>query len=307
MRRAIFALLLIGTAGFLTTPPARPEGNDQLMNGIGLVDYSRRSAVRVGAWTRYHVTGKSDKGTATDYTMTIGIAGEERLWGEECFWVETSTQSKGASSAIATLMSYSVFQDSTPFVHMQYYTRKNIAELDASGQPSEEVARRPPAAIKNRPAAQGQSLAVHFDTLAVETLTVAKGKFVCRHIQIRQNLGVEAERGDSSLYTTTLDQRDSYVSERVPLTGIVREDILFHSTLKTWMAGRSTDAPTNTLGHSTGVATLEDYGDDYKAYIIPANKRRTQKEQDREAAARAAPATAKKSAPAKASTAKKPG
>ncbi len=300
MRRAILPLLAIAAVALIVARPASAQG--QIMNGIGLIDYGRAPDFKVGTWVKYHVTGQSSKGHSDEYDLTIGIPGEERFWGEDCFWVETLQRGKSGSNLVATLMSYAAFNDSLPFTHMQYYTRKNIAETDVQGNPQEEVARRPPPTLKVRTMNTGRNLTVHIDTLETDTFTVAKGRFVCRHVSIKQDLGVEVERGDSTARSENRDHRDTYVTRQVPLTGIVREDIEFLSTLKTWMAGRSSEAPTVTVSHSTGRAELVDFGEDYKASVIPASKRHSLREQDRAAAAR--PASAPRASKA---GAKKPG
>ena len=287
MRRAIRLLSVIALAAVTAVPVTRAD--DQVMNGIGLIDYGRRPDFKVGTWVKYHVTGQSAKGRSDEYDLTIGIAGEERFWGEDCFWVETLQSGKGGSSLIATLMSYSVYDDSLPFTHIQYYTRKNILDTDAMGVPQEDIARRPAATLRSRLATAGKNLSVHFDTLGTDTLTVPKGTYLARHVRIKQDLGVEMDIGDSTVRSDNYDDRDSYISRKVPLTGIVREDIEFRSTKKTWMVGRSSEAPTVTAAHSTGRAVLLDFGENYKGSLVPEARRRSLREQDREAAAREAP------------------
>jgi hypothetical protein len=290
--------LMLAATTLLAAAPAHGQVADQLMNGIGLIDFSHHPRFKVGTWVKYHVTGHSARGHSDDYTMTVAIGGEERLWGEDCFWVETATESKsGAGGGIATLMSYAAFGDSMPFLDMQYYTRKNITESDADGKPIEVVARRPPATLKFRDLSQ-KGLAVHIDTLGVDTVVVPKGRFACQHVRILQNLGVETERRDSSAYSENKDQRDSYVTREIPLTGIAREDIEFTETVKVWMVGRSRDVPANTFNHSVGQAVLVDFGEAYQPQMVPESKRRSLEEQDR-AAARAAAAPARSKPPPK--------
>jgi hypothetical protein len=295
MRRAILSITLLASTFALFPAIARSQ-QSQLMNGIGLIDYNPPPHFKVGTWAKYHVTGHSILGHSDDYVVTIGIAGEERLWGEDCFWVETSTESrKGGSTSIATLMSYSVFDDSLPFTHMQYYIRKNVTESDELGNPVEVISRRPPVTLKAR-AGPERKLSWHIDTLGVDTIHIDKGTFVCKHVRTRQDLGIEAGRGDSSLYSETMDHRESFVSRLVPLTGIVREDIDFTSTLKAWMIGRSRDAPTNTVSHAVGQAVLVDYGENYQPTVIAPFRRHSLRELDREAA-RGAPAAPRRRAP----------
>ena len=297
MRRAIFSITVLASALALLPAGARSQ-QTQITNGIGLIDYNPPPHFKVGTWAKYHVTGHSILGHSDDYIVTIGIAGEERLWGEDCFWVETTTESKNqGSTSIASLMSYSVFGDSLPFADMQYYIRKNITEADELGNPVEVISRRPPVTLKTR-AGKERNLSWHIDTLGVDTIHVAKGTYVCKRVQTRQDLGIEAQRGDSTLYSENKDHRETFISRLVPLTGIVREDIDFTSTLRSWMIGRSKDAPTNVVSHAVGQAVLVDFGEDYQPTIVAASKRHSLRELDREAA-RSAPATPRRRAPAR--------
>ena len=280
MRRATLLLAITSVLLPFAASGAWCQGG-QLVNGIGLLDYSRRPDFKVGDWVRYHVTGHSILGNSDDYELTVAIAGEERLWGEPCFWVETTTASKkGGTVGIATLMSYSVFDDSLPTINMQYYMRKNVTESDESGKPVEVFARRPSATLKTRNDARNRLHHYHVDSLGVDTVQVPKGVFVCRHTKIKENLGVELERGDSTHYSETRDFRDVYVSKRIPVTGVAREDIDFSATLRSWLAGRSGDAPTNVISHSVGQAVLIDYGSGYTGQLVVASKRRSLREQE---------------------------
>ena len=63
MRRAIqFAgLVLCCTALLPVGAPARVEVVN-LVNGIGLIDYSHKQRLPVGSWVRYHIVGSSAMG-----------------------------------------------------------------------------------------------------------------------------------------------------------------------------------------------------------------------------------------------------
>jgi hypothetical protein len=302
MRHAIrTALLALGIClGLASTALAQ---DNQVMNGIGLIDYGHGPHFKFGTWVRYHVTGHSAQGHSQDYLMTVGIAGEERFWGEDCFWVETLTEPKGsAPTAVATLMSYSIFSDSLPMQHLQYYTRKNITESDTRGEPLEELAKRPIYVIKARPHPENSHW--YTDTLGIDTIRVAKGTFRCRKVHIKQDVGGEIEHPDSSFFAETREERDSYLSHEVPLSGIVREDIEYLQTKKAWLVGRSQEAVTNVISHSFGQAELVDFGDGYEAQVIPEERRHAMSAEPSDTPARPAGAHP---APAKKSTAKKSG
>ncbi|MBI1799635.1 MAG: hypothetical protein HYR73_08095 [Candidatus Eisenbacteria bacterium] len=297
MRRAILLTAAVMLASALAGPAHAQFAGGFEINGIGLIDYGRRPDFKVGTWTRYHVTGQTSMGHVDDYVVTVGVAGEERFWGEDCFWVETETSSKtGGSSVLATLMSYSVFDDSLPFPHMQFYMRKNINDVDAQGQPLEMISRRPPASIRQRNRVE-RDLKWYIDTLGVDSVHIALGSYLCKRVHIRQDVQVEADKGDSTTSDESKEDRDSYVSRQVPLTGIVREDIDFKGLRTAWLIGRSKDAPTVVLDHSTGRAELVGFGYNYRGQMVPESKRSSIREQERAAAptAPAAPASKSKS------------
>jgi hypothetical protein len=302
MRRAILfiAALCLG-AGLCSGLARAQESSPSLINGVGLIDYGRAPDFKVGTWTRYHVTGQSSLGHFDDYLVTIAVAGEEKFWGEDCFWVETATTPKGGgTSVVATLMSYSVFNDSLPFPHMQFYMRKSISESDSKGNPLEMVNRRPPGALKTRDR-KDRNLHWYIDTLGVETIQSKKGDFSCKRVHIRQDIVVEVDKADSTVSEETKEDRDSFVSAKVPVTGIVREDIDFKLLRQAWLIGRSKDAPQLLLQHSTGRAELDEFGAGYHSELIPAAKQRSIHEQERAAAtaATAPPQAAAKTTHAK--------
>ena len=134
MRRArwIFAwnvlALLSASAAFAASQSVN------FINGVGLIDYTSHPVLKPGAWVKYHVTGASQMGSKDDYDVTVLIPGEERFWGEDCFWVETWTEQKGKPPmAVATLISYDVFTDSLPTIRSQYYLRKSIDGMTPDG------------------------------------------------------------------------------------------------------------------------------------------------------------------------------
>src|SRR5437867_4286441 len=152
MRRAI-RILVLGVS-FVVLLSGRLGAGPQtvnMMNAIGLIDYSREPDFHVGSWIKYHLTGSSELGMVDNYTVTVLIAGEERFWGEDCFWVETWTEpASGGGRAVATLMSYAIFDDSLPVPHLQLYARKMIYEVSDDGRPVQNVMKRPTGSLTSR-------------------------------------------------------------------------------------------------------------------------------------------------------------
>jgi len=122
------------------------------MNAIGLIDYQSKPTFKPGDWVRYRVTGANNEGAEDDYFVTILIAGEERFWGDDCFWVETRSQAIGSTdiSGVATLMSYSIFSDSLAVPRMKLYMRKSITDNLEDGTFRQDLTKRPPLTLKNR-------------------------------------------------------------------------------------------------------------------------------------------------------------
>ena len=92
------------------------------------------------------------------------------------------------------------------------------------------------------------------------------------------------------------------MSPQVPITHIVREDIVQAFTRRAWMVGYSKQAtPTVTLDRTRGTAELVDFGTSGQtARVVPADRRKSLDEQRAESAkaTKAAPKSAAKS-PAK--------
>ena len=293
MRRAMIALALATLTCALFA--VRGDGAGQPatnINGIGLIDYSDRSAAKLGMWCKYQLTGGSALGTSDDYTVTVAIAGEERFWGEECFWVETLTEPRnGQPTGIAQLMSFDIFEDKQSAENLKYYMRKTIDTVDEQGNPIEVVTRRPPSTLTVREKIK-QSEPLRIDTLSTDTtVTSPKGTFLCRHVRMSEGVGSSMDERDSTIYTEVRETRDSYVSRQVPLTRIVIEDIQHVIQRRTWMIGRSKDAPMNLMDRSVGRATLVDFGTNYQSQMIREKFRRTIAEQERPAPAKAKPGT----------------
>ena len=253
-----------------------------LLDAIATLDYAHgRSIVQVGSWVKYHMTASSEKGVTDDYTVTVMIAGEEEWWGEDCFWVETTTQrGQEPQETAATLMSTAVFDDSQAVRNVLVYQRKRISEVDEHGQPSQQTMRRGDSAIKSRtPPDPGLTLLV--DTLGTDTLKTAQGDFVCLKVRAEQGFGSTAQSADSSQRTETRDVRVTYMTPRIPVTGRAREEIDYTISRRTWLTGRSQESgPLRVMDRSKAVLELVAFGTrGLEAKYVPADLRRSLAEQ----------------------------
>src|SRR5205823_14028197 len=59
------------------------------LSGLGYLDYRSKPRFKVGDWVKYHFSSRTDDGKTEDHDMTILISGEEPVWGDDCFWIET--------------------------------------------------------------------------------------------------------------------------------------------------------------------------------------------------------------------------
>ncbi len=306
MRRAWWmAVVFLVAIGSPSRARAAAQGVD-VLNGVGLIDYASHPRFKVGSWVKYHVTGHSEMGLSDDYMVTILIAGEERFWGEDCFWVETWLEPRDEPPRpVATLMSYDVFTDSLPLVRMQYYMRKSIDGMTTDGGLSEQVIRRPPTTLRNRSAVES-GLDMRIDSLGADTVATPPGTFRCRLIKYDQGKAASLDQRDSTVRTETRETRVTYYSTEIPVTGLARETIDRSIKRRTWAIGRSQQAsPLNTMDHALGDARLVAFGEGMKSQLLPEWRQKSLKEWDAEAARARPPATRAPATRPRASTAKR--
>jgi hypothetical protein len=278
------------------TARSAPAQKGALLDAIGAVGYTHgRSIIKVGSWVSYRMTTSNDKGVTDDCTVTIMIAGEEEWWGEECFWVETSTQSSNGSVATAaTLMSSAIFEDSTPLRNVLLYQRKRISELDENGQPLQQTMRRGPTVIKRREP-PSPDFTSRVDTLGTDTLKTVQGDLVCLKVRTEKGFSSTAQSADSSQYGETREVRVTDVTPRIPVTGYAHEEIEVSTSRRTWLTGHSNESsPLKLVDRTKTVLELVAYGTrGREATLVPVELRRSLAEQ------RAAPAPRPKAPAAK--------
>jgi hypothetical protein len=275
MRRAIalFVLVLVGAAFFTAAVRAKEQAVDRI-NGIGLIDYSSKPRFKVGDWVRYRMTGESEMGMSDDYEVTVLIAGEEEFWGDRGFWIETWTDKRGAlPKTVATLMSYSIFDDTLPIQHMQVYQRKTITEADQEGNPL-EIITKPAASMLTTRNLFKKPIMWNVDSLEQDTVSTPVGEFVARRVSIRQGTGATATIGDSSRYDEVRENRMVWVTPKVPITHVARESIESTIARRTWMLGRSAEgSPLLMRERGVGLARLVAMGSGLEPRLLPPGRR----------------------------------
>jgi len=268
MRRAMMRLCLALCAAALL-PAGVPAESVKMVNGIGLIDYTRKPEFKVGDWVSYRITASSLAGARDDYEVTVLIAGEENFWGEDGFWVETWTDGpSGGAAATATLMSYAIFDDTLPVPHMQLYQRKAINEVAEDGTPIPYVTRRTSSGLKLRTPFDDK-VAWDIDTLGRDTVSVPRGTFSCVRVRTRQGKSSTRDVGDSTEYTEVRDNRVASLNRSIPITSLAREEIDYSFQTRKWQIGRSEDAPPlRYIDRSIGQARLVDFGENMKSHIL---------------------------------------
>ncbi|MEO5618693.1 MAG: hypothetical protein ABIS67_13080 [Candidatus Eisenbacteria bacterium] len=301
MRRARWFASIVFAAIAAATGSDAARQTVEMVNGIGIIDYASRPKLKVGSWVSYRMTGTSEMGESDDYNVTILIAGEERFWGEDCFWVETWTEPKDKSPrAVATLMSYAIFEDSLPNLRAQYYIRKTIGGVDADGGLEEQLVRRPPSTLKKRGSLL-EAANVKLDTMGTEMVTVKPGTFSCHVVRWQEGKLGTVDQRDSSITTELRETRMTYLSPAVPVTGLARESLDRSIKRRSWAIGRSQDAATwITMDRATGESLLTGFGEGQKARLLPEARQVSLRERDAATKRTAAPAR-----PRSASTARK--
>ena len=280
------------------------------MDGSGMVDYTRPPKLEVGSWVKYRMQSTSLQGFKDDYTITVIIAGEEEWWGDPCFWVETWTEDVGQPKrAMASLMPYSMFGDSMASKHVTWFLRKSIQGVGADGKPQEVIHRRDDNEMfARRAGAQDEGVETKRDTLGRDSTTVPLRRFSdC--LKTHQNIRIveQVTKGDSAIYYERNEARTRYLTNDVPITSLVREDVDDHQQGRSWKLGESSKAgPLKTLERARGSFVLVGMGKgDLTPELVPEEVRKSIREQQAaQKSAQKAPQKAPSKAPAKPPTKK---
>lgn len=259
MRRAIRVLALAATLALPGT--AALAQSQSIINGIGLIDYSTKPTFKVGDWARYQMSGQSEMGMSDRYTLTVLVAGEEDFWGDPGFWIETWVDAPGQPPrSRASLVSYSIFEDTAAVQRLLLYTRKMISMLNEDGTPKIDINKPAASTLKARHDVKNP-VTWSRETLGTDTVVVGSRTFQATKVLMRQGKGVTQAVGDSTVYTELREDRTSWYTNEVPITHLAREDIETTSSRKAWMVGRSGDAtPMNIRDRGVGTARLLEFG-----------------------------------------------
>ena len=256
MRRVL--ILLSSLMLLQIASDAWPQSTSIKLSGLGYIDYRSKPRFKVGDWVKYHFSSQSDGGKTEDHDLTILITGEEKFWGDECFWVETWSGGRTLQPSVSTiLMSYSVFGDTAWLQHLQVYQRKS-SDLDEDRHVVQELTRR---VLGGKTSGEGRSsVTVLTDTLGPDTTSAAGVLYRCQKVGRRAGVGSVDEVGDSTIRNENWDKRTLYLSPRVPMTSLVKELDERWITRKAWKVGKSADAVLSYRMRGTGTLELIAFG-----------------------------------------------
>jgi len=256
---AIVVLLASGLLA-LAAPAAHAR-----VSAVGLLDYTKKN-FKVGDWVRYRVDVSNDLGNEDMNYQEVRIVGEDTFRGEKCFWVETwyGPDSLRASFDLA-LVSYDVFKDPDSDLRYQLYVRMVLYGVDEDGVP-DLVELRPSTASKNpdlRPL-RGQ-----IDTLGTEAVSTAKGAIDARLVQLQRKLRNPRQMADSTVNKITDMVRKTWVTRKVPVTSVVKEEEVNKRLVQSYAVGQpSTSAPENLVETLFRTATVVDWGTGAKSELL---------------------------------------
>jgi len=287
MRRA--TLGLVAALLLVTMFPVSGSSavDDQTIDGTLMVDYGRPPAFKVGTWVRYHCIANSKLGYHRDYDLTLLVAGEEDLWGDRCFWLESWTANSGKDPGYsASLVSYTAFGDTAAKNHATWFIRKMVTGPNgpSPGEPdislwtrdNEEIRRRRSELPKDAATTRGTT----FDTLRVDTVAVPRGAWRGPVVRERNRVISELMKGDSTYHQEREEIRTRKLAWEIPITHMVREDVVDTQNRRGWITGHSSEAKEEELEKGIMQTVLVDYGTSgLEARVIPPRLRMTIEQQ----------------------------
>lgn len=271
--------VLLAVAALIATSNVQGQTPDRVQNLIAMVDYLNPPDFKKGTWIRYAAQGGSVSGQTQQFRSTLLIAGEERFWGDDGFWLETWTEmAPGVNGASAALMSYATFQDSFPYTRLQHYMRKTAAPGEL--RPTEEIVRRSITAARVRKwltSVDGWDV----DTLGPDTVVTPLGTLPVIKVRLQRGTGKTEDSRDSTIYTEVRESRIEFRSMEVPITHIAREDIEWTSRRRAWRIGQSQEgAPFQLIERSFLSSRAVEKGDGGLAsLILPPHRQKSLREQ----------------------------
>jgi hypothetical protein len=221
----------------------------------------------MGDWVRYRVEAATSTGMEDVNQQEVRIVGEETYRGEKCFWVETwyGPEEKTASYDLA-LVSYDVFKDVAPDVHYRNYIRLVLLGLDNDGIPEMNDLQR---SNPNAPMPDLRPYRGTVDTLGTEVVETPQGPIEGRLVRLQRHLARTHPDADSTINRVTDTTRKTWLSRRVPVTSVIKEEEVSDRKVQAYKLGTpSTSAPLQTTDSLTRTATAIAWGTGAKSELL---------------------------------------
>jgi hypothetical protein len=259
--RAGLLLLALGLAVCTSVPAFAARAS-----GIGLIDYSKKN-FKIGDWVRYKIEVSNSNGMEAVNLQEVRIAGEETFRGEPCTWIETWF---GPDSLTATydltLMSNAVFKDPQWDVRYSVYARMMMLDFDDQGRPemTEVKMAGNPKSLPDLSSLRGK-----VDTLGFETVHTPRGPIQARMLQLERKIRNPRDTPDSTINKITDVHRTSWVSRRVPITSLVKEEEIEDWLIQSYRLGEvSTKAPEVPYSSETRKVQVVAWGSGAKSSLL---------------------------------------
>lgn len=257
-RRLAFALAVLLAPVLCCWQPA--GGQSKVPSSIALV-YPEKKIFKAGDWVLYKVYGQNEHGESSVDYQQVQIGVTQRYRGEDCFWLETGWgPDRERMDWGAVMLSEYIFQDSLADLRGNAYMRKlhfsnapdgtpmalQVRPMDPRLQKTEDLAARKPT----------------YTEVGVDTVDTPKGPIVCNVVEVLRIFRTARDTADSTMQTMTeARSRRWYNVERIPITGLVREEETKVYSLRAWPLGRPSDEyPMSEVGRDVFRVELLDYG-----------------------------------------------
>ncbi len=263
-RCALLLALLVLLPALLLAP--RVRGSAGVPTSISLV-YPKQKLFKAGDWVFYRVQGSNQNGDSSVDFQRVQIGKVLVYRGEDCFWLETGW-GPGPDSLEwgAVMLSENLFLDSLADVRPTIYMRKINMEADSKGTPLASDVR----SIDPKHGLPDMSdLRPTYKDLGADTVRTPVGAIPCRLVEVSRTFRSARDTEDSTMQMMTVTTARRWMSlERVPITGIVREEERKAYYMKSWPLGKpSTDFPMREIGFDLTRTELVGYGHGAKPNI----------------------------------------
>jgi hypothetical protein len=170
-----------------------------------------------------------------------------------------------APNISASLISYSAFGDTAAKNHATWFIRKMATGTGSQkGEPemslwtrdNEEIRRRRSELPKDAATMRGTT----YDTVGVDTVAVPRGSWRGPVVRERNRIISEQMKGDSTYHQEREEIRTRKLAWDIPITHMVREDVVDTQNRLGWITGHSSEAKNEELEKGLMQTIVMDYG-----------------------------------------------